>query len=668
MKLGLDMKLGLTQQLTPQQIQYLKLLQMPIIQLEQQVRQEIELNPMLEDPDDYELLGLDDDYPVSADPSPESRSFDDADGYDDYGSYEQEKLSPNFELEQAKLNIDDKPELFEFHKQIMDSGDGGSKGTYNDHDDNEYEPFQIKDNGNFIDDLFQQLRQYPLTEEELILGEQIIGNIDPDGYLRRDMKELVDETNEIILELNMRGMNKLNGYTNGNGHANGNGHSNGNGHTNGNGHYTNGNGNGYSNGNGHANGNGHYTNGNGNGYSNGHTNGNGAYTNGNGNGYTNGNGTYTNGAIKHEEGYNPAKALAVSPDSIKVLNKVTKQEEAVFEVDVNLTKELAANTPEVEAITPFKFVTVKMAEEVLRYIQKLDPPGIGARSIQECLTSQLKAVQKPNAAQALALEMLNFHYDAFIKKHYQVITKQLEVSDEFLKEALEVIKRLNPKPGGGDFQAEINTVTPDFLIEIDEEKDDLIITVNESTIPKVQVSKAYDGIRKEAKYKLYNKETKDWIRSKFEDAKFMIQALRQRKNTMTKVMTAIAQIQKDFFFFGQSGLKPLIYKDISEVTGLDISTVCRIVNGKYVQTDFGTFELKSFFSESLSNDEGEEISTTVIKNILKDIIAAEDKQKPLSDDDLSKALKDKGYNVARRTVAKYREQLRLPVARLRREI
>ncbi len=627
MKLGLNVKLGLTQQLTPQQIQYLKLLQMPIVQLEQQVRQEIELNPMIADP--YDDIDSDyDDYKEETGPSPENYDFDEYNDYEDYKSLPQEKLTPEFELELAKKDIDDKPDLFEFHKLLWDGGEvNNSKTKQSDDDDDDFEGFQQRDLGNFIDELFTQLRQYPLTEEELILGEQIIGNIDNDGYLRRDLSEIVEDTNDLITEVNLKQYQNV--QVNGNGY-----------HTNGNGY--------------HSNGNGHSSNGNG--Y---HTNGN-AYN-------TNGNGYHANGTSNNND--NPAARYSVSNDSLKALNKILgKEEKELITPNTELQKELASNTPKIELNHTLKLVNLKMAESVLKYIQKLDPPGVGSRTIQECLLCQLKALDKPNAAQKLAIEVLTNCYDAFSKKHYSVITKQLEISEDFLKESIEEIKRLNPRPGGGDYQSEINTVTPDFLLEIDEETNELVITVNESTIPKLQVSKAYESLRKEAKYKLYNKDTKDWIRTKYDDAKFLIQALKQRKNTMTKVMTAIAEIQKDFFFIGQSGLKPLIYKDVSEVTGLDISTICRIVNGKYCQTDFGTFELKTFFSESLPNDDGEEVSTTVIKQVLKDVIDAEDKTKPLSDDDLSASLKLRGYNVARRTVAKYREQLKLPVARLRREI
>jgi RNA polymerase sigma-54 factor len=206
------------------------------------------------------------------------------------------------------------------------------------------------------------------------------------------------------------------------------------------------------------------------------------------------------------------------------------------------------------------------------------------------------------------------------------------------------------------------------MIIADDESDDLIITVNDNRIPQLRLNKMYEDLKKEARYRKYNKETREWLRKKYDDAKFLLQAIRQRKKTMLKVMTGIAGAQKDFFRYGESALKPLIYKDVADVTGMDVSTICRIVNGKYVQTSFGTFELRYFFSESLPSDDGEEISTRVIKQKIKELIDKEPNLKPHSDDKLTKELKKQGLNVARRTVAKYREQLRIPVARLRKEL
>jgi RNA polymerase sigma-54 factor len=253
-------------------------------------------------------------------------------------------------------------------------------------------------------------------------------------------------------------------------------------------------------------------------------------------------------------------------------------------------------------------------------------------------------------------------------KHYHIIERQLGVTEDYLREAIDVIRHLTPRPGGGTINAEFNTVVPDFTVEVTEDGTDFLITVNDSRLPILRVSTAYERLKKEARFLKFNRETREFLRKKYEDAKFIMQALRQRKNTMLRVMTSIVGLQQDFFRSGPEHLKPLIYKDVSEITGLDISTVCRIVNSKYVQTVFGTFELKYFFSESLTTDDGEEVSTRIIKQKIKELVDVESKNKPLSDEKLCKDLKKLGFNVARRTVAKYREQLRIPVARLRKEL
>jgi RNA polymerase sigma-54 factor len=316
---------------------------------------------------------------------------------------------------------------------------------------------------------------------------------------------------------------------------------------------------------------------------------------------------------------------------------------------------------------PVPNVTLEMAEKALRAVQQQDPPGIAARDLRECLLLQLNAKQNPNASELLAKRILEKSYDVFVMKHYTVLCRQFSINEDELKAAIDAIRRLNPKPGGMGISIATSTVIPDFVISIDDE-DDIFINVNDTRIPQLKLNKMYEDLKKEARYRKYNKETKEWLRKKYDDAKFLLQAIRQRKKTMLKVMTGIAGAQKDFFRFGESALKPLIYKDVADVTGMDVSTICRIVNGKYVQTNFGTYELRFFFSESLPSDDGEEISTTVIKQKIKDLIEKEPKLKPHSDDKLMSELKKQGLNVARRTVAKYREQMRIPVARLRKEL
>ncbi|GIV54744.1 MAG: RNA polymerase sigma-54 factor [Candidatus Kapaibacterium sp.] len=314
-------------------------------------------------------------------------------------------------------------------------------------------------------------------------------------------------------------------------------------------------------------------------------------------------------------------------------------------------------------------LSLQQAERVLRLIQELDPPGCGSRSLQECLIAQLRAKADRNKQEQLALRVLKEAFDDLARKHYSDIAAKLGTTEEQLRDALEVIRRLNPKPGNsstalGDVAL---TIIPDFIVERDEETGELMISLNESSLPRLRLSQAYQQLRHQVQ-KALNREARQWLHRKREDAKFLLVALQQRKATMLKVMTAIAHLQRRFFEEGPSGLRPLIYKDVADESGLDISTVCRVVNGKYVQTDYGIFELRYFFSESLITDDGEEVSTRIIKETIRQLIAQEPKHSPLSDDKLSKELKKRGYNVARRTVAKYREQLKIPVARLRRQL
>ncbi|MFH1052653.1 MAG: RNA polymerase factor sigma-54 [bacterium] len=585
MKLSLDLRTALTQTLTPQQIQYLKLLQLPLIQMEQQVIRELEQNPMLEEietdvPLDYEE-GYDSDFTRLEDFSEHATTVE----------YESE-YSVKAELEAQK-------DPFEFYKMLWNDGDslGSQTKSYSDEDDDS-EFFQIKNVVTISEEILQQLRMTNLTNEEIYLGEQIIGNVDNDGYFRRDLAEIVRETNDNIAELNYQIKTK-----------------------------------------------------------------------------------YDKEQKLIEENNkieNPARKYAVSKEALEIIdNGKWRMDDDELDIEelgiddetdnigVSDNGHRKTGNDELKLI---QTVDIEQAEKVLKLIQSLDPPGFSSRNLQECLISQCKAIPKKSPAQKLALDILEKSYDAFAMKHYHVIKRQLSVADDKLKEAIEVIKRLNPKPGGVETEAVLNTVIPDFTVFRSEETNELMINVNDSRIPVLRLNQAYEKLKKEARLKVFNKETREWIRNKYEDAKFLIQAIRQRKNTMLKIMTAITYRQKDFFYYGPTSLKPLIYKDISNESGLDISTVCRIVNGKYVQTEFGTFELKYFFSESLPNEDGEEISTTVIKQIIKDIIASESKNKPFSDDKIGKELQKKGYQIARRTVAKYREQLKIPVARLRKEL
>ncbi len=588
MKLGLQLNVGLQQTLTPQQIQYLKLLQLPALQMEHHIRQEIEQNPMVEEVSDdgaslSEEIGMNAPAAVgdmaesmSDIPQHQKASATPADTVTDIyemSEAEEKEASARAALstepalvsyegpEQADMSYDqdipDDSDAFEFYKMLWQEDGGGPKSNTesspND-DDNDYEPFQIKDVKSFEEDLLEQLHFIDLSEEEMILGEQIIGNLEDDGYLRRELRDVMDDANAAIDETN------------------------------------------------------------------------------------------------HDRRMAAVQRNAADPAA--KANGSTNGEFAAY----------SNGGPSL-----LKRISLLQAEQVLHQIQELEPTGCASRTVQECLVAQLRALPKLNAGQKLALEVLTKTYQQFTMKHYAQIAQVLEVTEEYLREAIEVIRRLNPKPGYGSSSQGINTIIPDFVVEPSEDKKDFLITLNDNTMPQLRVSKAYEKLKREARYKQFNKDTREWMRKKHEDAKFLINAIKQRKSTMLKVMTTIVELQKGFFEDGPAGLRPLIYKDVAEASGMDISTVCRVVNNKYVQTEFGIFELRFFFSESLTNDEGDEVSTTIIKEKIRDIIGKESKQKPWSDDKLAKELKKEGYNVARRTVAKYREQLKIPVARLRRD-
>ncbi|MBR5603391.1 MAG: RNA polymerase factor sigma-54 [Bacteroidales bacterium] len=319
-------------------------------------------------------------------------------------------------------------------------------------------------------------------------------------------------------------------------------------------------------------------------------------------------------------------------------------------------------------------VTEDEVMEVLNIIQDFDPAGIGASNLQECLLIQLRRLEdegEEDVDYTLPILIIEQYFNEFTKKHYDKIVKKSGISERQFRAAMNVILKLNPKPGGAvDNSHRSNYVVPDFSIYNNCGK--LELTLNSRNAPELHVSKDYIDMlvdfSKQEKNKS-NREAVNFVKNKIESAKWFIEAIKQRQTTLYVTMDAIMNYQKEYFLTGdETKLKPMILKDISEKVGLDISTISRVANSKYVQTAYGTFPLKSFFSESLTNDEGEEVSTREIKKILMDCIEQEDKSKPLTDDVLTQILKEKGYNIARRTIAKYREQLEIPVARLRKEL
>ncbi|RCK72432.1 MAG: RNA polymerase sigma-54 factor RpoN [Ignavibacteriae bacterium] len=474
----------LLQKLSPQQVQYLKLLQLPVIALEQRIKAELEQNPLLEEGIDEEMELLQEE-PVDEPPTVVEET-------------DELKAEPE----------DDKYSIEDFMNDELD----GYKSFYSSSEEDEKkEDLPIPAQVPLSEKLLEQIRLLDITDEELQLAEEIIGNIDEDGYLRRPLQNILD--------------------------------------------------------------------------------------------------------------------------------------------DLNLSRNLN--------------LTIEQAEKILYQIQRLDPPGIAARDLRECLLAQLDVMENDKKLISYAQKILLEQYENFTMKHYDQLAKHLNITQEQLKQVLELIQKLNPKPGEGQFTPQENYIVPDFIVEHD--GDDIIITLNERNVPPLRINKNYKELISRKKGKGIPPETKEFIRKRFEAAKWFIASIHQRRDTLMKVMRAIVEKQREFFDTGEK-LKPMIYKDIAETIGMDISTISRVVNGKYVQTEYGVYELKYFFSDKISTVDGEDISNKEVKKKIKFIIENEPPDKPYSDDEISKMLKEEGLIVARRTVAKYREQMRIPIARLRRKI
>lgn len=480
-KLTLQQKL--LQKLSPQQIQVIKLLEIPTMQLEQRIKKELEENPVLE---------LEADSPNQSEESTSQDNDDIRDtdneefSVDDY--YEDEEI-PTYKLNVNNYSKDDK---------YIDV------------------PFSV--GTTFHEFLYEQLGLTALSEEERLLAEYVIGNIDDDGYLRRDL-------------------------------------------------------------------------------------------------------------------------MAISDD---------------LAFNQNL------DVPEQEL------------EKILLEIQEFDPPGVGARDLRECLMLQLK--RKESSEFDLAKEIVKDYFAEFTKKHYEKIKSKLELSEDELKEGIELVLKLNPKPGSS-YSNPLNKanqhIVPDFILEqVDGE---LSLSLNQRNVPELKINDTYQDmlrtLSENQKAQKNDKEAMLFVKQKMDSAKWFIDAIQQRQTTLLLTMSEIISFQKGYFQEGdETKLKPMILKDIAERTNLDISTISRVSNSKYIQTHFGIYPLKYFFSEGLQKDDGEEVSTREIKKILEECIDKEDKHKPLTDEKLAQILKEKSYNIARRTVAKYREQLGIPVARLRKEL
>ena len=495
MALGQGLYQKQLQKLSPQQIQLMKLLQVPTAQLEERIKEEIEENPALEEDEDGHETEYDESKDEFADTDTEETEMDGSvDEYD------------NIDISEYVKDGDDEVGDYE----LKDS-------NYPEIDENRVIPIKVERGFNEL--MLEQLGMLTINDHQKKVALQIIGNLDDDGYLRREFSAIVDDL--------------------------------------------------------------------------------------------------------------------------------------AFRQNVATTEE-------------------EIAELVLQ-IQQFDPPGIAARNLQECLLLQLERKQHEGKHVEMAIKVLEKYFEEFTKKHYEKIQRGFDLNDDQLREVINQIIKLNPKPAGsvGESSRAESYVVPDFFIYNNAGK--LELTLNNKNAPDLRISEGYRDMLKEydrgTKKDKRQKEAVIFIKQKIDAAKWFIDAIKQRHNTLMNTMEAIMNYQHSFFISGEeTDLRPMILKHIAEETNLDISTVSRVANSKFVQTEFGTYRLKFFFSESLQTDSGEEVSTREVKKILSDIIEAEDKKHPYSDEKLTEMLQEKGYNIARRTVAKYREQLNISVARLRKEL
>ncbi|KGO93892.1 RNA polymerase factor sigma-54 [Flavobacterium enshiense] len=375
-----------------------------------------------------------------------------------------------------------------------------------------------------------------------------------------------------------------------------------------------------------------------------------------------------------------AAPISFHQDLINQLNTfiLTEEEREIAEFlvgsidDIGYIRRSVQDTVDDMAFTQGIYTDEKNVERILNIIHQLEPAGVGARDLQECLLLQLRH-KTPTDSVSLAIAIIEQQFDAFTKKHYDKLLQKFDVSQEQLRKAIDEIEKLNPKPGGS-FESSSKTiehVVPDFTIRLIDSE--LQLSINGRNAPELHVSKDYQEMLqtyKDSKEKSNSqKDAVQFIKQKLDSAKWFIDAIKQRNETLLVTMNAIMHYQQDYFIDGdESKLKPMILKDIADMVGLDISTISRVANSKYVETPYGTKLIKEFFSEAMKNDQGEDVSTIEIKKILKTVIEEEDKKKPLPDDKLAEILKEKGYPIARRTIAKYRELMDIPVARMRKKI
>ena len=378
---------------------------------------------------------------------------------------------------------------------------------------------------------------------------------------------------------------------------------------------------------------------------------------------------YSEGESFHEHLLNQLHLLALTEEQYLLAEYIVGN----IDEEGYLRREVSQIATDISVITGNQ-VAESQLFEVLAIVQQLEPPGVGARSLQESLLLQLQ--RKPLTPSIdLAMQLLEDYFTEFSNKHYDKIIAKLQIDNEALREAIDEIVHLNPKPGNGwETLLEKNKeeITPDFILEVQENQ--LTISLNNNNIPMLRVNQTYvnlfqDFVSNKVNQTQSMKDAVLFAKQKLDAAKSFIEAIKQREDTLLRVTTAIVNFQKKYFFEGSDTfLRPMTMKDIAEISGYDISTISRVANSKYIQTNFGVFALRHFFTEGMMTQDGDEVSTREIKNILEQCVAEEDKKKPYSDDKLTEILQEKGFTIARRTVAKYREQLDIPVARLRKEM
>lgn len=499
----------LLQKLSPQQIQYIKLLELPTVLLETRIKEELEENP---------VLILEEETP--------NPNFTNNNDY----NFENEEEYENENLEEEISNDFQNTNEISLEEYIQQPDEQDYKNyNYDDNDEERYERPIVQVNSMY-EDLINQLGMLELTELEYIIGKEIIGELDEDGYLRREKSNQSKEKEPIPIE-------SITDYL-------------------------------------------------------------------------------------------------------------------VYHYKIHVTDE--------------------QVENVLKKIQTFDPPGIGARDLRECLLIQLQ--RNPdfhkNKNVQIAYSIVKDYFEELSKKHYEKIIQKLNISSEELKQALNIIKHLNQKPGA-QFDTKVLSIVPDFILTIDDHNQ-IHVKLNRGNAPQLKLDKNYMAMLEKYQQSNLNeaKETYQFVKNKVDSAKFFIDAIRQRSATLYKIMMTIAHKQKDFFLSDgdEAQLKPMILEDVANEIGMDISTVSRSVNSKYVETPFGIYELKFFFSSSITTESGDEVSNKEVKKILKEIIDSEDKSKPYSDEKLEELMRQRGYDIARRTIAKYREQMNIPVARLRKEL